>query len=371
MPAASDAAMQHGGRRGGPVGDAAAAAAAVRRTSRSRARSPIPTRTTPASRSRLAALAAMLGGGLPLRCVALNAPGDYDTHDSQPDGPGRGPEGDRRTALLAFQRDLEARGLADRVLVQVWSEFGRRGEENGSDGTDHGAAGLGLLIGTRARGQMVGEFPGLDRLDEDGNLRADVGLPRRLLRAARAVARHRRGRGRAGGGAVRAAGAGEVTDGAAAALARGRAGRCVLRRGRAGARPRRPPARLMVAARRVQPGALAPEHRARPGADPVPEPRRGPARPAPAAHRRGAQPRSSRARDAARRAGPARRAACATGRYRLWCSLPGHRALGMRAMLRVRRAGRSGRRRLGQTSSLARRRVGFGRGSSVISTPGC
>ena len=62
--------------------------------------------------------------------------------------------------------------MADRVLVQVWSEFGRRAEENGSDGTDHGAAGLGMLIGTQARGQMVGEFPGLDRLDEDGNLRA-------------------------------------------------------------------------------------------------------------------------------------------------------------------------------------------------------
>ena len=27
-----------------------------------------------------------------------------------------------------------------------------------------------------------------------------------------------------------------------------------------------------------------------------------------------------------------------TGHYRLWCSLPGHRALGMRAKLRVRRA---------------------------------
>ena len=29
-------------------------------------------------------------------------------------------------SLLAFQRDLEARGLADRVLTLVWSEFGRR-----------------------------------------------------------------------------------------------------------------------------------------------------------------------------------------------------------------------------------------------------
>ncbi len=120
---------------------------------------------------RLAALAAMLAGGLPLRCVALNAPGDYDTHDSQPEDLA---ENLKATVdgLLAFQRDLEARGVADRVLVQVWSEFGRRAEENGSDGTDHGAAGLGMLIGTQARGQMVGEFPGLDRLDEDGNLRA-------------------------------------------------------------------------------------------------------------------------------------------------------------------------------------------------------
>jgi uncharacterized protein (DUF1501 family) len=75
-------------------------------------------------------------------------------------------------SLLAFQRDLEARGIADKVLVHVWSEFGRRAKENGSLGTDHGAAGVGFLIGTRARGKMVGEFPGLDRLDEQGNLRA-------------------------------------------------------------------------------------------------------------------------------------------------------------------------------------------------------
>jgi uncharacterized protein (DUF1501 family) len=120
---------------------------------------------------RLAALAAMLSAGLPMRCVSLTAPGDYDTHDNQADDFTKGL---KLTAdsLMAFQRDLEARGLADRVLVHVWSEFGRRGEENGSDGTDHGAAGAGFLIGTRARGQMVGEFPGLANLDEDGNLRA-------------------------------------------------------------------------------------------------------------------------------------------------------------------------------------------------------
>jgi uncharacterized protein (DUF1501 family) len=122
---------------------------------------------------RLSALAAMLAAGLPLRCVALNAPGDYDTHDSQPEDLAQNLK-TTADGLLAFQRDLEARGLADRVLVQVWSEFGRRAEENGSDGTDHGAAGLGMLIGSRTRGQMAGEFTGLERLDDDGNLRASM-----------------------------------------------------------------------------------------------------------------------------------------------------------------------------------------------------
>jgi uncharacterized protein (DUF1501 family) len=119
---------------------------------------------------RLAALAAMLAAGLPLRCVALTAPGGYDTHDDQA---ATLPEDLKLTAdsLLAFQRDLEARGLADRVLIHVWSEFGRRPEENGS-GTDHGAAGVSLVIGARAAGSMIGEFPGLETLDEDHNLRA-------------------------------------------------------------------------------------------------------------------------------------------------------------------------------------------------------
>jgi uncharacterized protein (DUF1501 family) len=120
---------------------------------------------------RLAGLAAMLGAGLPLRCVALNAPGEYDTHSNQADDLA---DGLKITAdsLLAFQRDLEARGLADRVATLVWTEFGRRAEENGSAGTDHGAAGAAFLIGSRVRGRMIGEFPGLGgkALDDDGNL---------------------------------------------------------------------------------------------------------------------------------------------------------------------------------------------------------
>ncbi len=120
---------------------------------------------------RLAGLAAMLAAGLPLRCVALRAPGMYDTHSDQADDLS---DGLKLTSdsLLAFQRDLEARGLADRVLIHVWSEFGRRVQENGSLGTDHGAAGIGFLIGARVRGHMIGEFPGVQQLDDQGNLRA-------------------------------------------------------------------------------------------------------------------------------------------------------------------------------------------------------
>jgi uncharacterized protein (DUF1501 family) len=123
---------------------------------------------------RLAGLAAMLAAGLPLRCVALRAYGMYDTHADQPESFAQGLKLTSES-LLAFQRDLESRGLADRVLTLVWSEFGRRGEENGSDGTDHGAAGIALLMGTRARGQMIGELPRLrDALDKHGNLKPTV-----------------------------------------------------------------------------------------------------------------------------------------------------------------------------------------------------
>jgi uncharacterized protein (DUF1501 family) len=119
---------------------------------------------------KLAGLAAMLGAGLPLHAVAMSAPGEYDTHSDQPGALASGLQL-TSDSLLAFQRDLEARGLANRVLVHLWSEFGRRAQQNGSNGTDHGAAGVGFLVGARVKGQMVGEFPGLQSgLDDDGNV---------------------------------------------------------------------------------------------------------------------------------------------------------------------------------------------------------
>jgi uncharacterized protein (DUF1501 family) len=118
---------------------------------------------------RLAALAAMLAAGLPIKCASLNAVGSFDTHSDEATTLSTN-LGQSLESVYAFQRDLEERGLADRVLIQLWSEFGRRPRENGS-GTDHGAGGVAFLIGTRVAGKMVGEFPGLGTLDPNENVR--------------------------------------------------------------------------------------------------------------------------------------------------------------------------------------------------------
>jgi uncharacterized protein (DUF1501 family) len=51
----------------------------------------------------------------------------------------------------------------------VFSEFGRRVDENASLGTDHGAASCMFLIGKKAKGGLAGQYPSLDRLG-DGDL---------------------------------------------------------------------------------------------------------------------------------------------------------------------------------------------------------
>jgi uncharacterized protein (DUF1501 family) len=117
---------------------------------------------------RLAVLAAMLHTGMPIKCASLNAVGGYDTHSDEKTTLATNLE-QSVAAIVAFQRDLEERHLDQRVLIQVWSEFGRRPHENGS-GTDHGAGGVGFLIGSRASGKMVEEFPGLTNLDVNENV---------------------------------------------------------------------------------------------------------------------------------------------------------------------------------------------------------
>jgi uncharacterized protein (DUF1501 family) len=122
--------------------------------------------------ARLADVAELLAAGMPLRCVTVTTESVFDTHNNQAERLNTG-LGEAVQSLYAFQRDLEARGLADRVLTLVWSEFGRRAHENDSAGTDHGAAGCAFVMGTQAAGAMVGEWPGLAKgLDPLGNVKA-------------------------------------------------------------------------------------------------------------------------------------------------------------------------------------------------------
>ena len=238
---------------------------------------------------RLAALAAMLAAGLPLRCVAITAPGDYDTHANQAETLGE-PLVLACDALAAFQRDLEARGLADRVLIHVWSEFGRRAAEN-SEGTDHGAAGLGLLIGTRAAGRMIGEFPGPRRARRARQPACDVRLPRASTPGCSSS-----------GSAPRPTGSSPTPR-----ASRGRSSssdRGARRRARAGL----PGARADAGhRRRVVAGQLASADRGGQARDPALQPRRGRARPRRAARRgrsgRSASPRRGPGSSARRRGG--------------------------------------------------------------------
>lgn len=76
-------------------------------------------------------------------------------------------------SLAAFQTDLEGQGLADRVLTMTFSEFGRRVKENGSQGTDHGAAGPMFVVGKSIKGGLYGDHPNLSDLD-DGDLKFGI-----------------------------------------------------------------------------------------------------------------------------------------------------------------------------------------------------
>ena len=96
--------------------------------------------------------------------------GGYDTHSNELGDHG-GLLSELDQSLDAFYRDLVEHGQDRRVVVMTYSEFGRRVEDNGSGGTDHGTAGLMFLLGTKVRGGLFGAPPSLTDLDPDGNLK--------------------------------------------------------------------------------------------------------------------------------------------------------------------------------------------------------
>jgi uncharacterized protein (DUF1501 family) len=108
--------------------------------------------------------AQIIAGRMGVRVLFASQDG-YDTHANQLETHAN-LLGDLSAALAAFRKDLEAQGMADRVVVMAFSEFGRRVDENASAGTDHGAASNLFLLGPKVRGGLVGKYPSLADLGE-------------------------------------------------------------------------------------------------------------------------------------------------------------------------------------------------------------
>ncbi len=125
--------------------------------------------------ARLRVIARLIRGGLGTRVYYTSQPG-YDTHNYQL-GPHNNLLGDLSAALTAFQKDLASAGVADRVLLMTFSEFGRRVAENGGLGTDHGTAGPVFLCGPHVRAGLIGTSPSLVDLDQ-GDLKWSIDFRR-------------------------------------------------------------------------------------------------------------------------------------------------------------------------------------------------
>jgi uncharacterized protein (DUF1501 family) len=117
--------------------------------------------------NQLGMIAKLIGGGFPTR-VYYAYQGGFDTHANQPGTHAR-VLGDVAQAVGAFRNDLRDQKNADRVLVLAFSEFGRRVQENGSAGTDHGAAAPVFLFGEQLKAGIHGHAPDLGTL-VDGDI---------------------------------------------------------------------------------------------------------------------------------------------------------------------------------------------------------
>ncbi|MDG2052189.1 MAG: DUF1501 domain-containing protein [Flavobacteriaceae bacterium] len=117
----------------------------------------------------LAIVARLIKGGLGSKVYMVSL-GSFDTHAEQPE---RHQEllSDLSSTIKNFYDDLKTVGMDDKVLAMTISEFGRRPYENGSNGTDHGAASPVMLFGPALNGSgFVGNHPDLSTWDEDNNL---------------------------------------------------------------------------------------------------------------------------------------------------------------------------------------------------------
>jgi len=113
--------------------------------------------------SQLDTVAGLIRGGLATRIYYVSTSG-FDTHAGQA-GKHEQLLGGVAESLAKFQNQLEKDGTADRVTTMVFSEFGRRVNENGSGGTDHGTAAPMFVLGKSVHGGVHGEAPSLSDLD--------------------------------------------------------------------------------------------------------------------------------------------------------------------------------------------------------------
>ena len=121
--------------------------------------------------NQLRMVASLIGGDFPSR-VYYVAQGGYDTHADQLGSHAR-LLGDLNSSVTAFLGDLRDQKIADKVTVLAFSEFGRRVAENGSRGTDHGAAAPIFLFGEKLSGGLHGNSPDLTNL-VDGDVKHHI-----------------------------------------------------------------------------------------------------------------------------------------------------------------------------------------------------
>jgi uncharacterized protein (DUF1501 family) len=115
-------------------------------------------------------VAALIAAGMPTRVYYVTYQGNsFDTHVQQADLHSRLLMY-TADAVRAFMEDIKRIGRDDDVAVMMFTEFGRRVEENGSLGTDHGTATPMFIVGKHVKGGFYGRAPSLTDLD-DGNLK--------------------------------------------------------------------------------------------------------------------------------------------------------------------------------------------------------
>ncbi len=126
----------------------------------------------------LKAVAGAMNKGIGTRVFYVTT-GGFDTHSAQnvnaANGAYYGLMATLNDALLAFYNDLKNQGLLDDTLMMSFSEFGRRITENGSQGTDHGAASVMMVMGGKVNGGLYGTAPNLNTDPKNPTLENSAG----------------------------------------------------------------------------------------------------------------------------------------------------------------------------------------------------